>query len=137
MRTWLIKSEPEAYSWDQFVADGKTEWTGVRNHAAKLNLMAMQPGDQCFFYHSNEGLEIVGLARVVRGAAPDSTDATGKWVAVEVTPLRRIATAVTLKDMKAEPALAEMAMIRQSRLSVSPVTEAERAVILRMAGETN
>jgi predicted RNA-binding protein with PUA-like domain len=135
MRTWLIKSEPGAYSWDKFVADQRTEWTGVRNHAAKLNLMAMQPGDQCFFYHSNEGLEIVGLARVVRGAAPDSSDETGKWIAVEVEPLRALGRPVTLKAMKAERALADMAMIRQSRLSVSPVTDVERACILKMAGE--
>jgi predicted RNA-binding protein with PUA-like domain len=135
MRTWLIKSEPEAYSWADFVAEGRAEWTGVRNHAARLNLMAMQPGDECFFYHSNEGLEIVGLARVARAAAPDSTDETGKWVAVEVVPLRPIARPVTLKAMKAQAALADMAMIRQSRLSVSPVTDAERATILRMAGD--
>jgi predicted RNA-binding protein with PUA-like domain len=136
MRSWLIKSEPDAFSWDDLVARGKSEWDGVRNHAAKLNLMAMVPGDQCFFYHSNIGLEIVGLAQVVRGPAPDSTDETGKWIAVEVAPLRKFARTVTLKAMKAEPALAAMAMIRQSRLSVSPVTDAERSCILAMAGET-
>jgi predicted RNA-binding protein with PUA-like domain len=135
MRYWLIKSEPAAYSWDQFNADGQSEWTGVRNHAAKLNLMAMQPGDQCFYYHSNEGLEIVGIAQVIRAAAPDTTDETGKWVAVMVAPLRKVAQPVSLKAIKAEAALANMAMIRQSRLSVSPVTEAEWAHILGMAGE--
>lgn len=135
MRYWLMKSEPNAFSWDDLVAQGKAEWDGVRNHAAQLNMKAMALGDRALFYHSNIGLEAVGIMEIVRTAAPDSTDETGKWIAVLVAPVKKLANPVTLKAMKAEPALADMAMIRQSRLSVSPVTEAEYARILEMAGE--
>ncbi len=135
MRYWLMKSEPDAFSWDDLVAKGRAEWDGVRNHAAQLNMKAMALGDRVFFYHSNIGLEAVGIMEVVRTAEPDSTDDTGKWIAVEVAPVKKLKKTVTLKAIKAEPALAEMAIIRQSRLSVSPVTEAEYARILEMAGE--
>jgi len=134
MRYWLMKSEPDAFSWDDLVAKGRAEWDGVRNHAAQLNMKAMALGDRVFFYHSNIGLEAVGIMEVVRTAEPDSTDDTGKWIAVEVAPVKKLKKTVTLKAIKAEPALAEMAIIRQSRLSVSPVTEAEYARILEMAG---
>jgi len=137
MRHWLMKSEPDCFSWDDLVAQGKAEWDGVRNHAAQLNMKAMELGDRALFYHSNIGLEAVGIMEIVRTAAPDSTDPAGKWMAVEVAPVKKLAHPVTLKAMKAEPALAGMAMIRQSRLSVSPVNEAEYRRILAMAGETD
>ncbi|HWJ71117.1 MAG TPA: EVE domain-containing protein [Sphingobium sp.] len=137
MRYWLMKSEPDAFSWDDLVKKGRAEWDGVRNHTAQRNMKAMEPGDQVFFYHSNIGLEIVGIMEVVRAAAPDSTDTTGRWIAVEVAPLRKIARPVTLKQMKAEPALAEMEMLRQSRLSVAPIRPDEFRKILEMAGENS
>lgn len=133
MNYWLMKSEPDAFSWDQLVAQGRAEWDGVRNHAAQLNMKAMKVGDRAFFYHSNIGLEAVGIMEIVREAAPDSTDDSGKWIAVEVAPVKPLPRPVTLKAMKADPELAGMAMIRQSRLSVSPVTAAEYARILAMA----
>lgn len=132
MAYWLIRSEPSAYSWEAFVAEQRTEWTGVKNATAAINLRAMVPGDQAIFYHSNEGKEAVGIARVSRAAAPDPTDA--KWVSVEVEVVGPLANPVTLATMKAEPRLAELRMIRQSRLSVSPVTDAEWAVIMELAG---
>lgn len=134
MNYWLMKSEPDAFSWDDLVEKGRAEWDGVRNHAAQLNMKAMRVGDRALFYHSNIGLEVVGIMEIVREAEQDSTDETGKWIAVEVAPVKPVPTPVTLKAIKAEPALAGMAMIRQSRLSVSPVTEAEYARILEMAG---
>lgn len=134
MNHWLMKSEPDCFSWDDLVAQGRAEWDGVRNHAAQLNMKAMTVGDRALFYHSNIGLECVGIMEIVREAAPDSTDETGKWMAVEVAPVEKLKHPVSLKAMKAEPALAGMAMIRQSRLSVSPVTAEEYACILRMAG---
>jgi predicted RNA-binding protein with PUA-like domain len=134
MRRWLLKSEPDSYSWDDLVADGGTEWTGVRNNAAALNLKAMTKGDEALFYHSNVGKETVGLARIVRTAAPDPTDDTGRWVSVRVEPVRPLPGVVSLAAMKANAALADFALIRQSRLSVVPVAEAEWAEIMRMAG---
>ncbi len=133
MRYWLMKSEPDCFSWDDLVRQGKAEWDGVRNHAAQLNMKAMAVGDRALFYHSNIGLECVGIMEIVRTAEPDSTDETGKWMAVMVAPVEKLAQPVSLKAIKAEPALAGMAMVRQSRLSVSPVTEAEYARILEMA----
>ena len=133
MARWLLKSEPASYGWDDLVRDGRTEWTGVRNHAAAANLKAMAVGDEALFYHSMTGLEAVGIARVSRTAAPDPTG-DGSWVSVEIEPARPLPAPVTLKAMKAEPGLAVMAMIRQSRLSVSPVKDAEWDVILKMAG---
>ena len=131
MRHWIIKSEPASYGWDDLVRDGATEWTGVKNAQASANLKAMAVGDECLFYHSVTGLEAVGIARVTRTAATDPTDA--KWVSVEVAPVRPLARPVTLKAMKADPRLAGLAMVRQSRLSVSPVGDDEWAAILDMS----
>lgn len=131
MAYWLIRSEPSAYSWDEFVAEGRTEWTGVKNATAAIFLRQMAPGDEAIFYHSNEGKEAVGIARVTRAAQPDPTDA--KWVSVEVEVVGPLPRPVTLATMKADPRLSELRMIRQSRLSVSPVTDTEWAVILSLA----
>jgi len=128
-----VKSEPNTYSFDDLVRDGRTVWDGVRNNAAALHLKAMRLGDQTLYYHSQEGLAVVGIAEVVREAFIDASDPAGRFVAVELAPLRALARPVTLAEMKAEPALAGMAMIRQSRLSVSPVTEAEWGVITKMS----
>ena len=132
MAHWLMKSEPDSYSWDDLVRDGSTEWTGVKNAQAAINLRAMRVGDEALFYHSNVGLEAVGIMMITRAAAPDSTD--GKWVSVEVAPVRPLKKPVTLKAIKAEPRLAEMKVVRHSRLSVSPVTDAEWAVVMELAG---
>src|ERR1700682_5023767 len=123
MRYWLVKSEPEAFSWDQQVANGVEPWTGVRNHQAKLNLKAMKRGDLAFFYHSNVGKEIVGVVEVAREAYPDPTDATGTFVVVDVKAVEPVPKPVTLVAVKAEPRLSEMALVKFSRLSVQPVTE--------------
>ncbi|WP_176489077.1 EVE domain-containing protein [Rhizorhabdus dicambivorans] len=131
---WLVKSEPNAYSFADLQRDGSTVWDGVRNNAAALHLKAMKVGDEAFFYHSQEGKEIVGIASVTRTAFPDASDPTGRFVAVELAPVRALKNSVTLADMKAESALKDMAMLRQSRLSVSPVSDAEWAAILKMAG---
>ena len=131
---WLLKSEPDVYSWDDLVKEGETVWNGVRNNAARLNLRAMQAGDEAFFYHSNIGKEIVGIARISREGYPDPTDESGQWVAVSVQPVRKLARPVTLAEMKADAELAEFQLIRQSRLSVVPVREAEWAHILKRAG---
>ena len=131
---WLMKSEPDTYSYDDLVRDGKGVWDGVRNHAAAKNLKAMAVGDEVFFYHSQEGLAVVGIAKVTKTAFPDITDPTGRFVAVEVAPVRALKTPVTLAQMKDEPALAQMVMVRQGRLSVSPVSDEEWRVILKMAG---
>lgn len=133
MQYWLMKSEPDAFSWDDLVKKGKAEWDGVRNHQAQLHMKAMKVGDRAFFYHSNIGLEAVGIMEIVDEAKPDSTDESGKWVAVHVAPRQKLRKPVTLKTIKADPALAEMQMIRQSRLSVSPVTAAEYRHILSLA----
>ncbi|RYY85810.1 MAG: EVE domain-containing protein [Chitinophagaceae bacterium] len=134
MAYWLIKSEPFKYSWDQFVQDGQTFWDGVRNYAARNNLSAMKKGDQLFFYHSNEGLEIVGIARVVKEAYPDPTTDEDAWVVVDVKPLKPLKTPVSLKAIKADPRLKDMALLRLSRLSVQPVTDAEWTIVLEHAG---
>lgn len=134
MTHWLLKSEPDVYSWDDLVKEGETAWTGVRNNAAALNLKRMAVGDLCFFYHSNIGKEIVAICRIAAPAAPDPTDETGRWVSVQVAPEKKLPRAVTLAEMKADPALATFQLIRQSRLSVVPVTDAEWAHILRLAG---
>lgn len=130
---WLVKSEPNTYAFAQLQKDGRTVWDGVRNNAAALHLKAMAEGDEVLFYHSQEGLAVVGIAKVVRTAFPDASDPAGRFVAVELAPVRELKRPVTLSEMKAEPALAEMAMIRQSRLSVSPVTDTEWATILKLA----
>ena len=130
---WLLKSEPNTYSFADLERDGSTVWDGVRNNAAALHLKAMKVGDEAFFYHSQEGKEIVGIARITRTAFPDASDPAGRFVAVEIAPVRKLAQPVTLADMKAASALADMAMLRQSRLSVSPVSDDEWAAILKMA----
>lgn len=133
MARWLIKSEPESYSWDDLIRDRHTEWDGVRNNAARLHLRAMKKGDEAFFYRSVVEPAIVGIVRVSRGPAPDPKDAS--WVSVEVEPVRPLDRPVTLRAIKEEPSLAAMKLIRQSRLSVAPVRDEEWARILAM--ETN
>ena len=135
MAHWLVKSEPAKYSYDDLVRDGRTVWDGVRNNTAALHLRAMKTGEQMLFYHSQEGLAVVGVAQVVREAFIDPSDPTGRFVAVELAPVRALPSPVTLAAMKAEAALAGMAMLRLFRLSVSPVTDEEWAVILKMSGE--
>jgi predicted RNA-binding protein with PUA-like domain len=135
MARWLVKSEPEKYSFSDLQRDGKTVWDGVRNNTAALHLRAMKQGDEVFYYHSNEGLAVVGIAKVVTEHFPDPTDASGRFVAVELAPVRTVKAPVTLAQMKANPALANMAMLRLFRISVSPVTDEEWAAILKMAGE--
>ncbi len=130
MAHWLMKSEPGSYSWADLVRDGSTEWDGVRNPAARLHLKAMKRGDEAFFYHSGDERSVIGIMRVVREAAPDPKDPN--WVSVAVEPVRPLATPVTLKQIKADPRLAKMELIRQSRLSVSPVRDEEWAVIVEM-----
>ena len=131
MAYWLMKSEPHSYSWDELVRDGGTEWDGVRNPAARLHLRAMKVGDEGLFYHSGDDKAAVGIMRITREGAPDPKDSN--WVSVAVAPVRPLAKPVTLKAMKAEPRLARLEMIRQSRLSVSPVRDEEWAVLLEMA----
>jgi predicted RNA-binding protein with PUA-like domain len=133
MAYWLIKSEPSAYSWDQFVKDKKTSWTGVRNAQAALNLKAMKVGDRCFFYHSNDGKEIVGIAEVIKAAYPDPTDKDGKAVTVDLKPVEPVAHPVTLAAIKADPQFKELGLVRQSRLSVSPVGSEHWKRLTRMA----
>jgi predicted RNA-binding protein with PUA-like domain len=132
MAYWLLKSEPAKYSWDRMVADRRTHWDGVRNFQAANNLRAMKPGDRAFFYHSNEGKEIVGVVEIVRPFYPDPADPDGKFGMVDVAPLAPAGRAVGLAEMKQVPELAGMALLRQSRLSVSPVTEQEWRVICRL-----
>lgn len=132
MAHWLMKSEPASYSWDRLVGDGGTEWDGVRNNAARLHLKAMKVGDEAFFYHSMKELAVVGIMRITREAQPDPKD--GDWVSVAVEPVRAIGP-VALKAIKADPRLAKMELIRQSRLSVAPVRDEEWAAVLDLAGE--
>lgn len=132
MAHWLMKSEPESYGWSDLVRDGGTEWDGVRNNAARLHLRAMKAGDEAFFYHSMSDKAVVGIIRITRAAQPDPRDPD--WVSVRVEPVRPLERPVTLAEIKAEPRLAKMELIRQSRLSVAPVTEAEWKVVLEMAG---
>ena len=132
---WLMKSEPDVYSYDDLVAEGEGTWDGVRNHSAAINLRTMKVGDQAFFYHSNIGLEIVAIITISQEHFIDPTDEKARFVAVKVKPLRKLAQSVTLKAIKANPNLAEMEMLRQSRLSVAPVRASEWKEILKMAGE--
>jgi predicted RNA-binding protein with PUA-like domain len=129
----LIKSEPSAYSWDQLVKDKKTSWTGVRNFQAQINLKAMKVGDRAFFYHSGEGKEIVGIAEVVKTAYPDSTDKEGKSVTVDFKAVEPVKKKVTLAEIKADPKFKEMKLVRQSRLSVSPVSDEHWKLLMKMA----
>ena len=132
MAHWLMKSEPESYSWADLIRDGATEWDGVRNNAARLHLRAMKKGDEAFFYHSMSDKAVVGIMRITREARADPKDSD--WVSVRVEPVRPIAP-VTLATIKAEPRLSKMELIRQSRLSVAPVRDDERRVVLELAGE--
>ena len=133
---WLMKSEPDVYGWDDLVAEGEGTWDGVRNHLAARNLRTMAVGDLAFFYHSNIGKEIVGIARISVAGLTDPTDPEGKWAAVKVKPVAKLKAPVTLATIKATPALAEMDLLRLSRLSVSAVRPAEWELILSMAGGT-
>ena len=132
-RYWLMKSEPDAYSWDDLVAEGEGTWDGVRNYRARNNLAAMKIGDEAFFYHSNIGKEIVGIIKISKAGMADPTDETGTWAAVKVKPVRKLKRAITLKEIKADPALAETELIKQSRLSVAEVTPAEWKHIVALA----
>ena len=136
MNYWLVKSEPSAWSWDQQVARGaKGEaWTGVRNHAAKLNMMRMKKGDRAFFYHSNEGKEIVGIAEIIKEHYPDPTDASGKFVCVDIKAEKPLKSPVTLELLKHDRRFAKMALIKLSRLSVQPVTADEWKAICKLGG---
>ena len=130
---WLMKSEPDAYSWDDLIAQGEGTWDGVRNYRARNNLMAMKEGDEAFFYHSNIGLEIVGIVSISKVGIPDPTDETGRWAAVKVKPVRKLKRAVTLKEIKADPRLAEIELIKLSRLSVAAITPAEWDYIVALS----
>jgi len=135
MNYWLVKSEPFKWSWDQQVAKGVEHWDGVRNYQASNNMKAMKNGDQSFFYHSNEGLEIVGIVEVVKEYYPDHTDPKGRFGMVDFKAVRAIKNPVTLKQIKADPKLVDMALVKQSRLSVCPIKKSEWDYILNMAGE--
>jgi len=135
MNYWLVKQEPEAYSWLDFVKDGKAAWTGVRNFAARLNLRAMKKGDQVFYYHSNTGKEIVGVARVTKEAYKDPTATEGDWVCVDLAPVKPLKKPVGLDVIKADKILKGMKLVKISRLSVSPVTKEEFDRILELSGE--
>ena len=130
---WLVKQEPAAYSWDRFVKDGGTAWTGVRNFQARNNLRAMRTGDRVLYYHSVTGKEVVGVATVTRHAYPDPTAKSGDWVAVDLKPVKPLAAPVTLDQIKNTPDLEEMLLLRNSRLSVMPLTEEEYDTILKIA----
>lgn len=135
MNYWLIKSEPFKYSWDQFVKDKVTFWDGVRNYAARNNLKAMRKGDLLFWYHSNEGLEIVGIAKLVKEFYQDPTTEDDAWVVVDVAPYKKLKKPVSLAQIKAHPALQQMALVRLGRLSVQPVTPDEWAIVMQLAGD--
>lgn len=137
MQYWLVKSEPFKYSWEDFVKEGKSVWDGVRNYQARNNLMAMKKGDWVLFYHSNEGMEVVGLAEVGREHFPDPTTDDPRWVVVELLPLEKLDHPVSLKRMKTDPRLEQLSLIKQSRLSVCPVQKAEFDVILALAESPN
>ena len=136
MAHWLYKSEPATWSWDDQVKAGVkgTFWSGVRNHSAKLNMMAMKKGDRGFFYHSNEGKAIVGIVEVIREYYPDHTDPTRKFGMVDIKAVKPLKRPVTLEDIKVEPGLEDMILVNNSRLSVQPVTDAEWAIICKMGG---
>ena len=134
-RHWLIKSEPEAYSLDRLVEEGRTLWDGVRNYRARNNLQAMQVGDEAFFYHSVSEKQIVGIVRISKAGLEDPKDDTGTWAAVEIEPVRKFATPVALAAIKAEPTLEEIELLRQSRLSVAEIRPDEWKIVRGMAGD--
>lgn len=133
MKYWLLKSEPFKYSWNDFINDGETYWDGVRNYQARNNLKAMKKGDRALFYHSNEGLEVVGVAEVTREHYQDPTTGDERWVAVDIRPIRSFKKPVPLSDIKKEPQLKEIYLTRQSRLSVMPLTKKEFEMIISMS----
>lgn len=135
MAYWLVKSEPFKYSWDQFVKDKKTIWDGVRNYAARNNLQGMKKGDKVLYYHSNEGVEIVGIAQVAKEAYQDPTTDNTAWVVVELKPLKKLKKPVSLQDLKTDPRLKDMDLVRLGRLSVQTVKENEWDIVMQMAGE--
>ena len=135
MAYWLVKSEPFKYSWDQFEKDKQTFWDGVRNYAARNNLKAMKKGEEVLFYHSNEGLEIVGIAKVAKEHYQDPTTEDEAWVTVDVKPYKKLKRPVGLAQIKTDPRLQQMALVRLGRLSVQPVTETEWKLIMELAGE--
>ena len=135
MACWLVKSEPGSYSWEKFTEEKQTVWNGVRNYAARGHMNAMKKGDQVFFYHSNEGLEIVGIAKVVKEAYHDPTTDDDRWVAVDLKVHKKLKKAVALETIKKDKRLKNMALVRIGRLSVQPVTEAEYKAIMELAGE--
>ena len=130
MGCWLVKSEPDKYSWEQLLKDGRTYWDGVRNYQARNNLQAMRKGDAVLFYHSNEGLAVVGIARVVKEAYPDPTTDDPRWVVVDLEPAETLKTPVSLSDMKKDKRLQNIALIKQGQLSVMPLTQEAFAVIV-------
>ena len=132
---WLLKSEPDVYGWDDLLAEGEGTWDGVRNYTARLHLRAMAAGDQAFFYHSNVGVEIVGIITISAAGFQDPTDETGRWTSVKVKPVRKLARPVTLKQIKADPKLAEMDLLTKFRLSVSPVRPDEWAHIVKLSDQ--
>ena len=134
MNYWLVKSEPEAYSWAQLVKDGKTAWTGVRNFQARNNLCAMKKGDAVFFYHSVSDKQVVGLARVAKEFYPDATAEAGDWSCVDLVPVKPLKHPVTLETIKADAVLKTMPLVKQSRLSVTPLTQAQAERLLKLAG---
>lgn len=135
MNHWLVKSEPSVYSWDDLVKEKQTCWSGIRNYAARLHLRGMKKGDEVFFYHSNEGTEIVGIAKVVKEAYQDPTTEDDKWSAVDIKPVRKLKNPVSLDLIKKDKRLSNMALVRIGRLSTQPVTEQEWKIILELAGE--
>ena len=134
---WLVKSEPSVYGWEQLVKDKKTSWDGVRNYAARNHLKAMKKGDEVLFYHSNEGMEIVGIAKVDKEFYQDPTTDDANWVVVDLKPHKKLKKPVTLSQIKADKRLQEMALVRLGRLSVQPVTEKEWKIIMELAGENS
>lgn len=135
MAYWLVKSEPSVYSWDTFVADGETFWSGVRNYEARNNLRAMKKGEKVLYYHSNEGKEIVGLAQVSKEAYQDPTSDDVNWVAVDLKPVKALKHPVSLATLKADPRMANLGLVRKGRISVTAVTEQEYKDIMELAGE--
>ena len=133
MNYWLVKSEPSVYSWDTFVKDKKTFWNGVRNYTARNNMREMKKGDEVFYYHSNEGMEIVGLAKVVKESYQDPTTDNTNWVVVDLKPVRKLKSPVTLATIKAIPQLSEMELVKNSRLSVQKVRPEEWDIILKIS----
>ena len=130
---WLVKQEPSSYSWSDFVAEGQTSWTGVRNYSARNNLRRMQKGDEVFFYHSGEDKAVIGIAKVIRTAYPDPTAKEGDWSTVDLAPIKPLRRPVTLREIKTHPPLKGIALVRQSRLSVMPLAESEFREIVKMA----